>query len=450
MLRSRPIAETGTNNLWVPFQFSVLALLLLMAASIAILYGPVGALPFFLLLVIAAIWRWPQAVGAIVVLLLPFQPAAILLVEGAGVPHAQAISALKELILCLCVLRLWRNLEWERRDWLLVGLLGSAAVWFLFSARAADLKNDFDWLLAYLFAKSLRVENPQFWFRAAARVMTVVAIGGIVEYAFLGSAPRAFLLNWANSDLPQTFGVFGFEGTRAASTLMATIDFGAMTAYATVIAAIEGQWLVAPILLAGLLCSVTRSAWVAALLLLLLFARKKRVFLIPLGILILLLPFALAYMGLSDFIAATKRGDDISAASHRENLIASSESVLQHPFGKGPGTAGIRAFAEHAEAVVVENTYLTFAYEYGWLAGICFTAFVFLSLRAAWRISLEAFSGLAVCAIMGLVVPTHVSFPVVAWVWAGSMLAARDDVKPSREAPSLLLRADGWLTRFGL
>lgn len=408
------------------------------------LFMPVQVIlpPAIGLLLLVTAWRFPKQSLLILLLVLLFQPVALLVMKFLQMPDSwvAAVSALKELAMAVVFFSLLRNKKPRLilPDFLLLGLLLIALVLALFgesSSAVMGLKDDFGFILAYGAGRVLITNEMQqlFCVRVALAVIALIAILGILEFAFVGPAPRMFLTGLTSKEqLSPTFSAELLERFRAASTLTSPIEFGHICTIALLFFAAYRNWLawpywIASILIAcGLLTSVTRSAWLGTAIGLGLIAlrtgqRLKLLLALIVGVTIL---FALApFVGMSDFLQVTLKGKESSLVGHEQSLTEMSRRVLSHPLGNGPGTAGVRAAerASHMSVPIAESCYLHLGIEYGVLGTLLFATFCIsvikctLRNRSTFGVASSAVA-LAFVTIYAFVAPP-IDFPGAAWTW---------------------------------
>ncbi len=145
----------------------------------------------------------------------------------------------------------------------------------------------------------------------------------------------------------------------------------------------------AAMICAGLICSVTRSAWMGTALAIAVLAVimrvKRRRFYACAGIGVALFAASIPLLGLGDFLLSTKAGEEPSAQGHQESLLDGLDFVLGHPLGSGPGNYDRPAASNHPvvstlNAPFIENSYLMLASEYGIVPGLCFLGFLVTAL----------------------------------------------------------------------
>jgi hypothetical protein len=251
----------------------------------------------------------------------------------------------------------------------------------------------------------------------------------------LGPAPRQLLYSLVSDDedLPNAFHATGFEGFRVASTMIGPLGFAALCMIALVI-----WWIYmrnpipAGLVCAGLICALTRSAWIGTVLAISLLAfklgQKRRLMRYAL-VAVIAFASAIPVLGIHDYLSFTRSGQDESEQVHRESLLGGLDYIVAHPFGSGAGTVGQRIAEQDNNAVVIESTYMSLAAEYGIVAFLCFLGFFCTALRLAWRrrsrLGYAAAGILIGFSPMMVVFLIHIDFRLACWVWFPVGLAIR-------------------------
>jgi O-antigen ligase len=264
----------------------------------------------------------------------------------------------------------------------------------------------------------------------------------MVEVFLIGEGPRtALYLSVANGGtdgraLDAAFHGQGYSGLRESSTMFGPLQFAPLCMTGLII------WWVycrnpipGAMIAAGLICSVTRSAWigtaVAISVLAVIMLQKKR-FILYLGLALALFAAAIPVLGLSDYLFSVKTGQDPSAQGHQESIFEGLEYVSDHSLGIGPGNVGKYAVKNDYNAPGFENTYLTLAAEYGVPATLCFLGFLLTILRVLWRARTQlAYVGVGIVIGFGVIMmfaALHDVFPLACWLWFPVGLAIRASV----------------------
>lgn len=403
-------------------------------------------------LVLWASWKHPKWTVGLILALLPFQPFVTEVAQISRVPFVEAVTALKELCMLVAMLRLWKNRRWGWIEGCAFLSLGIAAIWLVYkptTIAAFGVKDDMEMFLPYLAGTVVLLDGSsvESWKRRAIAILSIVALLGVVEFVFIGPAPRLALMQIEKeSDIPSTMRAEGLDQYRAAGPLDSPVAMGELCAIGIllVISAsgmnpiLRGASLIA--LAGGMISAVSRSSFLglaAGLSFWLLRSQKRKG-----AILSLMLVTAMAVMFFSsstasDFARATVSGQETSLQGHLETFRYAAGILASHPFGIGPGTVGIRAMTISGSAINVESAYLTLGVEYGVVVAVLFALFCAGVLRVCWGGETE------LCTLGGSIMATHaaimifvaaqIGFPSSSWVLfpAGvAVFSARAHAKP--------------------
>jgi len=138
----------------------------------------------------------------------------------------------------------------------------------------------------------------------------------------------------------------------------------------------------------GLVCSLTRAAWVGAAVAIALLAvmmHQKRRFALYSTFALGLFAMSIPVLGLSDYIFAAKTGQDTSADWHKDTISDGLKFAAGHPFGAGNDKIGPIALKEDRNALVFETTYPALAAEYGIAPAVCLVGFLLSALYLVWK-----------------------------------------------------------------
>lgn len=271
------------------------------------------------------------------------------------------------------------------------------------------------------------------------------------------------------SGLPENF-VYNPGNEEPVRRLVSTFLSPLATAYMLVVALLAAAaWprarplaLLAPLLVAGLLFTDSRSALAAlAVGLVALAVAQRRWWPVAAAVAVLVggAAFVKAFQHIGPetrFTAAElvyqrenaarnpgATGDPLSASessasSHLRNLRDGIETVLRHPQGYGPGNAGVTAFRTGVEPKAGESTYTELGVEAGLLGALLFVAWSLALLRAA--LAREPWIGASLAAVLALGLQTDVIgvhwLAFVLWALAGSTLPAWRSTPASTSATS--------------
>jgi hypothetical protein len=388
-------------------------------------------------------FRHPVTSLGVVLAWMPIHPLAFLLAKFFGPAYIGSFEGCDRVVLLVLVFILWmRNgVKFVAPDWFLLACLGLAVLRLAFGGTLLALLSDFNLVIAYAAGRVavLTVSQERVWARRAVWIVAVLSVLGMTEVFVIGEGPRTVLYLSAaegatdESALNAAFHADGFTGLRESATMFGPLQFAPLCMAALVI-----WWvycrnpLSAAMITAGLICSVTRSAWLGtavAIALLAVIMGQKRRFLLYATLALVLFITAIPVLGLGDYLLSTKTGQDLSAKGHQESIANGLEYVAGHPFGTGPGNAGMYAVKSDTEGVFIENTYLTLAAEYGILSSLCFIGFLFSALLVASRergqLGCAAVGILAAFSLVMLVAPLHNVFSLASWIWFPIGLAVR-------------------------
>jgi len=185
----------------------------------------------------------------------------------------------------------------------------------------------------------------------------------------------------------------------------------------------------------GLVCAVTRSAWLgAAVAIVVLAVAMKQTKRLALGATLALALFSAAVpiLGLHDYLFFTRTGQDPSAEWRKETIATGIQYLVKHPLGTGAGSIGGRALNSDKNALVLETSYLSFGGQYGILALLCFLGFLLSAFRLVWRqqssLSYAASGIILALSVMMIVFILHTDFRLNCWAWFPVGLAIRSAV----------------------
>ncbi|HMD85089.1 MAG TPA: O-antigen ligase family protein [Terriglobia bacterium] len=432
-------APSPHTGLFKGFVTAVTVAYLFLCATLALFLPPLliwAALGLFALALGAlAIWRWPIAAAAGVLIAIPFLPLPTMIGQATGVPFVQAASAMKEVVLMasavILAIRSRQPAKGGTLNWILFGLLSIAFLHGLLGGGWMGVKDDFELVIPFLLGRLLPLDEAHQlrWVRCGLVVIAVVASLGLLEFIFVPLEMRMAMLSIAASEVPSQYTAAGYSGTRIASTLAGPAEFGNLCAMALVLfysyrSRLSPKWYFAVSVVGlGLVLSVTRSAGLAALVgigVVAIRERKKRPLVYGAAAALILLLVAVPRLGLIDYVATATSGDEISFQGHVESISSNIETVLKHPMGTGAGTVGPRAIERSSQAIGIENSFLTVAVQYGWLAGLLFVSFFAALALKCWKSkSVLGTCAVALLACYGLfmaVMPAHQSLVTACWV----------------------------------
>lgn len=386
----------------------------------------------------AAVWtiiRYPVGTLGALLAFMPIDYLAIELGKFFGIPHMTMVSACtKEIPLLLLILVLWRRNGFKPAapDWFLVTYCAIATVYTLIAGSWAALAFDLNLAIPYFVGRMtvLSEGQDQKWARRAVWILGVLAVLGLSEVFIFGPGPRTVLYMATDAmtedgGLTASFHAIGFNGLREASTMAGPPTFGPLCMIALVL-----WWvycrnpLPGAMIAVGLICSVTRSAWLASGLaipiLALITHQKKRFFLYTL-LALALFAASIPILGLGDYLFFNKTGQDPSAEWHRDAIVNGLVYAAEHPFGSGNAKFSRLAVAENNNVLIFESTYSSLAASYGIPALLCFVGFLLSALGMTWRMK-SNLGYAAVGILIGIITVMAFSIPfddrrLACWAW---------------------------------
>jgi len=371
-----------------------LAVCLSMATSPSLVGVAMGAATLLWIL-----FRHPVTMLGLLLAFMPLDYMAIELGKFFGLPHMTLISACtKEVPLLFLLLLLWRRngCEPTTSDWWLVAFFTIAAVRTSLDGSLAGLATDFSFIIPYFVGRVtvLRAEQETHWAKGAMWIAAILSVLGLIEVFVLGEGPRALLYLATDSQtrdggLTASFHGIGFAGMREAATMVGPNGFGVLCMIALVLWWVYCRSLLpGAMIAAGLICSVTRSAWLgasASIFLLAFLMHQKTRFLFFLFIVLVLVAVSIPVIGLGDYLFFNKTGQDPSAEGHRHEIADGMQYAVEHPFGSGNSDVNALSLQANLNAKTFETTYPNFAAEYGIVAALCFAGWLGSTGYKLWR-----------------------------------------------------------------
>jgi len=445
------------NPLGSAIRTSSLVFVLILAATSALFVPPLAVVAAFL--GVALLWlmfRYPTSVLGTLLAFMPIDYMAIECGKFFGIHGMSVVSACtKEVSLVLLLLILWRRNGFRPAapDWFLLALFTLAIVRTVFDGEFLTLGIDFLFLIPYAVGRVavLTVKQEYLWARVGVWIVAVLSVLGMIEVFILGPGPRTVLYLSTDADttgngLTASFFGSGFTGMREASTMVGPPNFAALCMIALIL-----WWvycrnpLPGLMIAAGLICSLTRSAWlgtaVAILVLAIIMEQKKRLALYAM-LAVAMFVTAIPVLGLKDYLLATKTGEDSSVEGHRESIQEGLNYIVDNPIGGGNRKVGTSAARQSNNAPLLESSYLMTGGEYGIVAMICFIGFLLSVMHLAWR--QQSRLGYAVIGIvigMGLamtVLKLHGDRRLNCWFWFPIGLAIHSAVRRNLSSVSTL------------
>ncbi len=345
------------------------------------------------------VFRWPMSALGAVLAFMPIDFMLIALGKFAGLPYMTVVSACnKEVPLLLIALILWRHNGFTPTapDWFLTACLALAAVHTVFDGTVTGLWTDFNFVIPYFVGRVavLTRKQEELWATCAVWIIAVLSVLGLVEVFFLGEGPRTVLYLAIGSEadksgLSASFHGTGFAGLREAATTVGPNGFGMFCMIALVLWWIYCRNpLPAGMAAVGLVCSLTRSAWLggaAAILLLAIIMKQGKRLLLYTALCLCLFVASIPILGLGDFLLLNKTGEDESTQSHQEEIVSGVKFAADHPFGAGNKKLSPLELKADNNTRVYETTYPQLSAEYGIAGALLFIGFLLSALRCVWQ-----------------------------------------------------------------
>jgi hypothetical protein len=431
-----------------PFRIAMASMILLLAAFLCIFYPPIQVSA--LIIAPALVWvifSYPNTVLGAFLAFVPIDFMAIALGKFLGLPHMTLVSVLdKEFLLLLLFFILWRKNGFKATapDWFLLACFVLGVVRTMFSGTLAGLSLDFDFMIPYAVGRVFVLDAKQeaLWARCAVWIAAGLSVLGMFEVFVLGEGPRTALYLAIDSEteggqLTTAFHGVGFLGLREAATMVGPAGFGSLCMIALIV------WWVycrnpvpAAMVGAGLICSVTRNAWLGAAIALSVLAfrmnQTKRL-LTYAALALALFVASIPILGLTDYLYYNKTGQDPSATYHQNEIIRGISYDLEHPFGSGNEKVSPDVAKQNTNASFFETTYPTFAAAYGIPALLCFIGFLYSSFRLVLRTRTPlGYTALGILIAMCVVMTftnSLIDRRLICWSWFPIGLAVRSSVK---------------------
>ena len=433
------------NPFATAFGISVIVFVFLAAVFLHVLGMPLTG-PVLILsagALFLAAFRYPIPALGTVLSLMSIYPLAFVLAKFFGPSYVASLQGSDRIALLLVTVILWYRygVKFTFPDRLALAAFLLALIRLSFGGTLLPLLNDFDFLIPYAAGRMalLTASQTQTWARRAVWIIAVLAIFGMIEVFIIGDGPRTVLYVAAaegateGGALNAVFHAEGFAGLRESSTMFGPLQFASLCMVALIVWWVyHRNPLPGMAIAAGLICTVTRSAWLGTCLtvpFLAIVMRQKRRFLVYAALGLALFLASIPALGLSDYLFATKTGQDPSAQGHLTDVIRGTAYVLEHPFGFGPGNAGMYAFKNNTHAIFIESTYLTLAAEYGIATSLCFIGFLasalWIALRLRTQIGYAAGGILVGFGAVMFFAAMHDVFSLACWVWFPVGLAVK-------------------------
>ena len=393
------------------------------------------------------VFRHPTGSLGLFLSFIPVYTLAFLLAKFFGPRYIGMLEGSDRVVLLLLVfsLLLRNGIKFTTPDWLLLSCFGLALIRLAVSGTLIGVLADFNFMIAYAAGRVtvLREEQEKRWARRAVWIVAILSVIGMLEVFVIGEGPRTLLyLSVANGgtdglSLDAAFHADQYLGLRESATMFGPLQFAPLCMTGLVVWWVFCRDSVPAIMIvAGLICSLTRSAWLGTAFaissLTVMMGQGKRLVQYGSAALILFLA-AIPILGLGDYLMSNKSGEDPSAQGHRASILEGVQFMAEHPFGVGPGNASRFAVKTESNAFAVENSYLTFAAEYGIADVLLFIGFLVVALRIAWRLRTPV-----ACVAVGVVIgfstvmmfaSLHDVFPLACWLWFPVGLTVRSAVE---------------------
>ena len=464
---SQSIAKA--ENRFAPLAICGVVSILLFAGLLRAL-GVSLVVPALVFGVAALVWialRYTIPALGVVLALMSIFPLAFILAKFFGPPYIASLEGCDRVALLVIACILWKRngVKLVAADWFLLAAFALALIRLSFGGELINLLADFGFIIAYAAGRvtPLSVERQRLWAERAVWIVAVLSILGMVEIFVLGQGPRAILYSTSetafasNGALSESFAADS-SIFRETSTMISPPFFALLCMVALIIwwVYLRSTW-PALIIGAGMICAVTRSAWIgtALAITLLAFRMKQKKRLIPYASLaIALFVASIPFLGMTDYLTKTKSNDEASAQYHQVTLNEGLQYVIEHPLGSGPGNYEHPLNSKHSVvsttgAPWIESTYLKIAAEYGVVVGVCFAGLVIFAGRAIWvqwtHLGHTAIGILIGFGLAMIVAPLNAEFALASWIWFPVGLAVRSatnsSLPPKGSIPNVLTSA---------
>jgi len=429
--------QLAENPYGASFRISIAVLVVLAALGLSMIFRPWVVIgPIIGAAVVLVLLKRPTAVLGLFLAWMPFEFLAVMSGRFFDVPLIDVVSKSKEPLLLLLVLILWwRNgLRLAAPDWFLLAFFAIGVIRKAFGGNYFAFLDDFAFLLPYFAGRVtvLTASQERLWAKCAVWIVGVLAVAGTLELFVIGDQPRTLLYLALGSTIDVEYGGLtssfhgtGYSGLREASTMLGPPEFGALCMITLIIWWVYRESRFAGGMVAtGLVCAVTRSAWLGAAVAIFVLAiamkQTKRLVLYA-TLALALFAVSIPVLGLSDYLFFTKTGQDPSAQWRKETIATGMQYLVDHPFGTGPGSIGGRALNTDKNALVLETSYLAFGGQYGIVALLSFLGFFVSAFRRLWRerssLSYAASGIILAFSLMMIVFILHTDFRLNCWVW---------------------------------
>ncbi|MFF2481805.1 O-antigen ligase family protein [Paenibacillus sp. NPDC058071] len=250
-------------------------------------------------------------------------------------------------------------------------------------------------ILAYVHTAQFGREVHDRWLKSFSRLAVIVALYGIVQYLYLPEWDRF----WMHHSGMMSIGQPEPLKVRVFSTLNSPGPAGVFFAFALGVMVMNKRWralgLAGMLIVAfALLITLVRSAWVALVVMLIVYFVSSRAgkakLSAMLAVLLLAYQFVLPSLPGADAIISriNTLGSLNQDVSYNERLSFSSSitnAILYNPIGNGLGSTGLSAKLNNSAIQSFDNGYLNVLYTFGVIGGIAFIGMLLMLARAAFR-----------------------------------------------------------------
>ena len=439
-------SQTLANPFYSSFRAAAVVCVCTLAAFLGC-FSP-KILILFVAMVFTAFVLWmvfthPVSVVGIVLAFMPFDFMVIALGKFFGLPHMTLVSAGdKEIILLLLAFVLWRQngFKFATPDLFLIACLMLAVIRTAFDGILVGLVTDFAFVIPYLVGRMtiLTTKQEQLGAKWAVWIVGILSVLGLIEVFIVGEGPRTLLYLAIDSEteggqLTSSFHASGFTGLREAATMIGPNGFGDLCMVALIIWWVYRRNPLPAVMVAtGLICSVTRSAWIgtaAAIPLLAIMMRQTKRFFLYATVALSLFAAAIPVLGLSDYIFLNKTGQDLSAEGHKEQIVDGLKYAADHPLGSGNRDLSPMNLKANSNTTILETTYPYLAAAYGIAVAILLIGFLASALHRMWKMH-SPLGHAALGILVGTAVVMVSSLPLTdrrlgCWLWFPIGLAVR-------------------------
>jgi O-Antigen ligase/Glycosyltransferase family 87 len=438
-------AHASENPFAAAFRTSSLLLIILLLLFLCVFVKPTAVVvPLAAALSLWAIFRRPLVILGCLLAFMPIDYLTIELGKFAGLPHMSLASACTKevpLLLLILALSLRNGFKPAAPDWFLGAFCILATMYTLIEGSWAALAIDLNFAIPYFVGRMtlLTEKQEQKWAMRGVWIVAVLAVLGLSEVFILGDGPRTVLYvatdaATENGALTASFHAIGFEGLREAAGMIGPNSFGVLCMIALILWwAHSRNLLPAAMIGVGLVCSLTRSAWMGtavAIPLLAFIMNQKRRFFLYAALGLALFAVSIPILGLSDYLFFNKTSQDPSAEWHRDAILNGATYAIEHPFGSGNTKFSRLALSKNNNVTIFETTYASLAASYGIPALSCFFGFLLAAMRFSWRAKSNlSYSVVGILIAMAVVMLLAIPLDdrrLACWVFFPVGLAIRD------------------------